>query len=105
MGTSLQVELFASLPNYVGKECKRVLINRERVGKFQPNDPTNKTDVFYKGNADDGCIEMALAFGFEEEMKKSFEDLKTKISNNNSDDRTKSQTVSEDENVLQKLQN
>ena len=48
---------------------------------------------------------MALAFGFEEEMKKSFEDLKTKISNNNSDDRTKSQTVSEDENVLQKLQN
>ena len=50
----------------------------------------------FQGNADDGCIEMALAFGFEEEMKKSFEDLKTKISNNNSDDQTKSQTVSED---------
>ena len=81
------------------------MINRERVGKFKFNDPTNKTDVFYKGNADDGCIEMALAFGFEEEMKKSFEDLKTKISNNNSDDRTKPQTVSEDENALQKLQN
>ena len=39
---------FASLPNYVGKECKRVLINRERVGNFKFNDPTNKTDVFYK---------------------------------------------------------
>ena len=39
---------FASLPNFVGKECKRVLINRERVGKFKFNDPTNKTDVFYK---------------------------------------------------------
>ena len=38
-----------------------------------------------KGNADDGCIEMALAFGFEDEMKKSFDDLKKKISNNNSD--------------------
>ena len=39
---------FASLPNFVGKECKRVLINRERVGNFKFNDPTNKTDVFYK---------------------------------------------------------
>ena len=48
MGTSLYVQSFASLPNYVGKECKRVLINRERVGKFKFNDPTNKTDVFYK---------------------------------------------------------
>ena len=39
-----------------------------------------------KGNADDGCIEMALAFGFEDEMKKSFDDLKKKISNNNNTD-------------------
>jgi len=99
MGTSLYVQPFASLPNYVGKECKRVLINRERVGNFKFNDPTNKTDVFYKGNADDGCIEMALSFGFEEEMKKSFEDLKKKISNNNSDVQTKQQTVSEEKNT------
>jgi len=48
MGTSLYVQPFASLPNFVGKECKRVLINRERVGNFKFNDPTNKTDVFYK---------------------------------------------------------
>ena len=47
-----------------------------------------------KGNADDGCIEMALAFGFEDEMKKSFDDLKKKISNNNTD--VKESTVSEE---------
>jgi len=29
---------------------------------------------------------MALAFGFDEEMKKSFEDLKKKVLNNNSED-------------------
>jgi NAD-dependent histone deacetylase SIR2 len=74
---------FASLPNFVTKECKRVLINRERVGNFKFNDPSNKTDAFYKGNADDGCLDMALSFGFEDEMKKSFEELKNKISNNN----------------------
>jgi len=98
MGTSLYVQPFASLPNFVGKECKRVLINRERVGNFKFNDPTNKTDVFYKGNADDGCIEMALAFGFEDEMKNSFEELKKKISNNNTDGDTevKEPTVSEE---------
>ena len=51
-----------------------------------------------KGNADDGCIEMALAFGFEDEMKKSFEELKKKISNNNTDGDTevKEPTVSEE---------
>ena len=51
-----------------------------------------------KGNADDGCIEMALAFGFEDEMKKSFEELKKKISNNNTDEDTevKEPTVSEE---------
>ena len=42
---------------------------------------------------------MALSFGFEEEMKKSFEDLKQKISNNNSDAQTKQQTVSEEKNT------
>ena len=54
---------------------------------------------YFQGNADDGCIEMALSFGFEEEMKKSFEDLKQKISNNNSDAQTKQQTVSEEKNT------
>ena len=55
--------------------------------------------LYFQGNADDGCIEMALSFGFEEEMKKSFEDLKQKISNNNSDAQTKQQTVSEEKNT------
>jgi len=100
MGTSLYVQPFASLPNFVGKECKRVLINRERVGNFKFNDPTNKTDVFYKGNADDGSIEMALAFGFDEEMKKSFEDLKKKVLNNNSEEvNQKSGSAEVDQNV------
>jgi NAD-dependent SIR2 family protein deacetylase len=83
MGTSLYVQPFASLPNFVSSSCKRVLINRERVGNFKFNDPTNTTDIFYKGNADDGCEEMALAFGFREEMVTAFANLKQKIMNNN----------------------
>ena len=51
---------FASLPNYVGKECKRVLINRERVGKFKFNDPTNKTDVFYKVSFEPWAIHLSV---------------------------------------------
>ena len=41
---------------------------------------------------------MALAFGFEDEMKNSFEELKKKISNNNTDEDTevKEPTVSEE---------
>ena len=50
---------------------------------------------------------MALAFGFEDEMKKSFEDLKKKISNNNTDGDTevKEPTVTEEKKWLPKLQN
>ena len=43
---------------------------------------------------------MALAFGFEDEMKKSFDDLKKKISNNNTD--VKESTVSEEKKWLLK---
>ena len=47
---------------------------------------------------------MALAFGFEDEMKKSFEELKKKISNNNTDGDTdvKESTVSEEKKWLLK---
>ena len=50
---------------------------------------------------------MALAFGFEDEMKKSFEDLKKKISNNNTDGDTevKEPTVTEEKKWILKLQN
>ena len=47
---------------------------------------------------------MALAFGFEDEMKNSFEELKKKISNNNMDGDTevKEPTVSEEKKWLLK---
>ena len=47
---------------------------------------------------------MALAFGFEDEMKNSFEELKKKISNNNTDGDTevKETTVSEEKKWLLK---
>jgi len=43
---------------------------------------------------------MALAFGFDEEMKKSFEDLKKKVLNNNSEEgNQKSGSAEVDQNV------
>jgi len=61
IGTSLQVYPFAGLPDMVGKDCPRILINRELVGSFQ--NKRRKRDAFYCGNADDGCLLLADALG------------------------------------------
>jgi len=47
IGTSLAVYPFAGLPNYVSKECPRLLINRELVGNFRHGKKDNIRDVFY----------------------------------------------------------
>jgi NAD-dependent deacetylase sirtuin 2 len=80
IGTSLAVYPFAGLPTYVGKECPRLLINRELVGNFRHGKPDNVRDAFYCGNADDGCLLLADAMGKKEmvlnNQKKQADDIK-----------------------------
>lgn len=50
LGTSLQVDPVASIPNWVKSDVHRLLINRDVVGSFCLDQPT---DVFFKGDCDD----------------------------------------------------
>ncbi|SOV09131.1 related to NAD-dependent histone deacetylase [Ustilago sp. UG-2017a] len=100
MGTSLQVQPFASLIDAVPASCPRVLINLERVGELASSDGfggggmgggmynetgfdfdgltyggKDKTrDVFYEGKADDGVAGLVKLVG--EEWEKELAKLK-----------------------------
>ena len=63
---------------------ERLLINREKVGNFKFDSIDNVTDVFYKGNADDGCREIAITLGIENELDDRFISLKEQIEKENS---------------------
>lgn len=86
IGTSLAVYPFAGLPNYVSKECPRLLINRELVGNFRHGRKDNIRDVFYCGNADDGCLLLADAMGKKQTVidnqKKQADDIKNQNTEN-----------------------
>lgn len=84
MGTSLTVQPFASLVDYVSDHCVRLLINRDKVGKSNSGGffrsmmfgeglcfdlPGNRRDVVYEGDCDEGCLNLADQFGFGEELK------------------------------------
>jgi NAD+-dependent protein deacetylase sirtuin 2 len=84
MGTSLSVQPFASLVDYVSDHCVRLLINRDKVGKNNSGGffrsmmfgeglcfdlPGNRRDVVYEGDCDDGCLFLADQFGFGDELR------------------------------------
>lgn len=82
MGTSLEVQPFASLIQRPGPRCVRLLINRDAVGRssFAPwmeynersllyGKPRNVRDVAYLGNCDAGVWEIAEALGWNEELQ------------------------------------
>lgn len=83
MGTSLTVQPFASLIDFVSDNCVRLLINREKVGKTSSGFlrsmmfgeglcfdlPGNKRDVAYEGDCDDGCMHLADQLGFGDELR------------------------------------
>jgi NAD-dependent SIR2 family protein deacetylase len=60
LGTSLQVMPVAGIPDWVGPDCKRVLINREDVG--------NSMDVFLQGDCDNVILELAESMGWKSEL-------------------------------------
>jgi len=71
MGTSLQVQPFASLVNMVNKECPVLLINMENSAPWMFMQPLNKDEfrgsrrkVFWKGACDDGCTKLESLLGW-----------------------------------------
>lgn len=82
MGTSLEVQPFASLIQRPGPRCVRLLINRDAVGRssFAPwmeynersllyGKPRNVRDVAYLGDCDAGVWELVEALGWNEELQ------------------------------------
>lgn len=78
MGTSLEVQPFASLVGRANKQCVRLLINREKVGHghgplswFSDSDAlkfdkkNNAGDVAWIGDCDDGILTLAKAIGLD----------------------------------------
>ena len=72
MGTSLQVQPFASLIRYPPAGTPRLLINREKVGEhpggFNFNNRSTQ-DVALLGDCDAGCMKLAEALGWDEDLK------------------------------------
>ena len=66
MGTSLKVHPFSSLVDQPKKGTPRLLINREVVGTFQYSKAS--TDYLLLGDCDDGCLQIAEALGWGEEL-------------------------------------
>ncbi|PRW20829.1 NAD-dependent deacetylase sirtuin-2 [Chlorella sorokiniana] len=81
MGTSLVVNPFAGLIDYVGQHVPRVLINREKAGEltsvkrslgytrgFDWDPATNYRDALYLGDCDAGVRQLCQLLGWEEDL-------------------------------------
>lgn len=85
MGTSLEVQPFASLVNRPNKNCVRLLINREAVGGesrfnflisgdgLRYGKENNKRDVAWLGDCDDGVLNLAEKIGLRDELMEMIE--------------------------------
>ncbi|WVW86431.1 hypothetical protein I302_108479 [Kwoniella bestiolae CBS 10118] len=84
IGTSLQVQPFASLVDRVSLDCPRLLINREPVGPFENirgsesglpaslnkilNPRSGQRDMYWEGDADEGIYELVEELGWGQEF-------------------------------------
>lgn len=75
MGTSLTVQPFASLPQFVGDGTPRVLINLERAGGLG----SRADDVLILGDCDEGVRKLAEALGWLEELTAEWEKTAPKV--------------------------
>ncbi|KAL7578140.1 hypothetical protein ACA910_012585 [Epithemia clementina (nom. ined.)] len=76
LGTSLLVAPVSQIPEQVGPECKRILLNRELVGPFESS--TTKHDVYQLDDCDDSIRTLAQLLGWLEEL----EQLHRQVSSN-----------------------
>lgn len=121
MGTSLTVQPFASLIDYVSDNCVRLLINRDKVGKTSSGFlrsmifgeglcfdlPGNRRDVAYEGDCDEGCLFLADQLGFGDELRDLVKREHEKIDGVSSerkkeDDQGKDSSDAEEEKLLKK---
>lgn len=79
MGTSLEVQPFASLIHQVTDKCVRLLINREAVGQSHHpfmgeglnfDSPSNWRDVAWLGDCDDGVRKLVAELDLTEDFDK-----------------------------------
>ncbi|XP_033165954.1 NAD-dependent protein deacetylase Sirt2 isoform X2 [Drosophila mauritiana] len=93
MGTSLEVQPFASLVWRPGPRCIRLLINRDAVGQassalfMDPNTrsllfdkPNNTRDVAFLGDCDAGVMALAKALGWDKELEQLITSERRKLS-------------------------
>lgn len=74
MGTSLQVQPFASLPDRVSRNCPRLLLNLEDVGHF-----SRELDVVNLVDCDTGCRTLAEACGWLDELEELDKQIKADV--------------------------
>lgn len=93
MGTSLTVQPFASLVEYVNDDCVRLLINRDKVGNggfgflrsmmfgegLCFDLPGNRRDVAWTGDCDDGCFFLADKLGMGDELREMIKQEHAKL--------------------------
>ena len=72
LGTSLLVAPVANIPDWVKSDVHRLLINREMVGSFCGDQPT---DVFLEGDCDESVRKLCQLVGWEQELDQLFEDV------------------------------
>uniref|UniRef100_A0A1A8E613 NAD-dependent protein deacetylase n=1 Tax=Nothobranchius kadleci TaxID=1051664 RepID=A0A1A8E613_NOTKA len=92
MGTSLQVQPFASLVSRVPKSCPRLLINMEKAGEAGPmlgllgfgggmdfDSDKAYRDVAHISTCDDGCLALAELLGWKAELEEVVKKEHTRI--------------------------
>jgi NAD-dependent histone deacetylase SIR2 len=75
IGTSLQVQPFASLTYFVPRSCPRVLINLEQAGDLG----TRQDDVLLLGKCDDIVKDLATELGWLKELKAAWAETRTTL--------------------------
>ncbi|CAI2183984.1 18555_t:CDS:2 [Funneliformis geosporum] len=93
IGTSLQVQPFASLLDAVGSKTPRLLINLEKVGVFGLQDmgfdfdgkyQKYHRDAFYKGTCDDGVTKLAELCGWKDALLQLYKEGRASLRNQHS---------------------
>ncbi|XP_055371739.1 NAD-dependent protein deacetylase Sirt2 [Condylostylus longicornis] len=109
MGTSLEIQPFASLAENANPNCLRLLINRDKVGKFggrnwfmsgvnlRYDDPENTKDAAFIGDCDEGVYEIAKILGWEDELRELVKKEHDRIDKNTQKEKEKTESASSSE--------
>lgn len=93
MGTSLEIQPFASLVDYAEAHCVRLLINRTEIssakhwffgGPSFKKGPSNTRDVEFIGDCDDGVFQLAKALGWTDELNALINEHNRSVESSNS---------------------